>query len=86
MRTGRTQAFLETIVDQLSKGNSVFVAMLKTPKDYIDRLHRDFCIDVIATPCYVTRNYNITFEDVPPYRVWESGGEKQLTGYEFRKI
>jgi len=86
MRTGRTQVSLETIVDQLSKGNSVFVAMLKIPKDYIDRLHKDFCIDVIATPCYVTRNYNMIFEDVPPYKVWESGGEKQLIGYEFRKI
>lgn len=86
MRTGRTQASLETIVGQLSKGDSVFVAMLKTPKDYIDRLRRDFCIDVVVTPCYVTRNYNMTFEDVPPYRVWESGGEKQLTGYEFIKI
>ena len=86
MRTGKIHEQISLLAKSLNEGKKPFVAMLGEPKDYINRLYKDFNIAVKIIPHYTTRNYNITFEDTPPYRVWESGGEKQLTGYEFIKI
>lgn len=83
---GKTQLWLEALAQQLNEGKEVFVAGLKTPQDYINRLNREFSIVVQVIPHYVTTNYDIRFEDVPPYRVFESRGERKLTGYEFKKL
>lgn len=86
MRTGKTHEQVSLLAKSLNEGNSVFVAGIKNPKDYINRLFKDFGIVTLTEPHYVTRNYEITFEDTYPFRVWESGGESKLTGYEFSKI
>ena len=69
----------------LNEDKSVFIAGMINPKDYIERLSRDFGITVIAEPKYVTKNTEIILEDVPPYRGWKKEHEPLLTGYEFRK-
>jgi len=86
MRTGKTQASLQILVEQLDKGNSVFVAGMKDPKEYTERLFKEHGLVVETNPHYVTKNTETILEDVPPYRVWETKYEPQLTGYEFKKI
>lgn len=78
MRTGKTQASLQTIFEQLNKGNSVFVAGMENPKDYTERLFRDFKINVLATPHYVTPHLTNKFHLTEYLPI--------LTGYEFRKV
>lgn len=76
---------IEMLVKSLSEGKSVFVAGMKNPKEYSERLFKDFGITVTAKPCYVTKDTEIVLEDIPPYRVWETKYEPILTGYEFKK-
>ena len=84
MRTGKTQLQIAMLAKSLNNGDSVFVAGMKDPKDYTERLFRDFGIIVVTEPKYVTKNTETVFEDTPPYRVWETKYEPLLTGYEFR--
>lgn len=84
MRTGKTHQQIAMLAKSLNEGNSVFVAGIKDPKDYIERLFRDFNIVVQTIPHYVTKDTERVLEDVPPYRVWETKYEPLLTGYEFR--
>lgn len=85
MRTGKVQASLQTIVEQLIKGNSVFVAGIKDPKEYIKRIFIEYSLVVETTPHYITKNTETVLEDIPPYRIWETKYESQLTGYEFKR-
>ena len=84
MRTGKTHEQIAMLAKSLNEENSVFVAGIKDSKEYAERLFRDFNIVVITEPHYVTKNTETILEDVPPYRVWETKYEPQLTGYEFR--
>lgn len=86
MRTGKTHEQVLLLAKSLNKGNSVFVVGIKNPKDYIDRLFKDFGIVSLTEPRYITKDTEIVLEDVPPYRVWKTRYEPQLTGYEFTKI
>jgi len=86
MRTGKRKMQIEMLAKSLNEYKSVFIAGIKNPKEYTERLFKDFGITVVTEPHYVKRNYNITFEDIPPYRVCESGGEEKLTGFEFKKL
>ncbi len=86
MRTGKTHVQISLVAKSLNEGKSFFVAGMKSPKEYTERLFKYFGITVVTAPHYVKRNYNITFEHIPPYRVWESGGEEKLTGFEFKKL
>ena len=84
MRIGKTQLQIAMLAKSLNNGDSVFVAGMKDQKDYTERLFKDFGIVVVTEPHYVTKNTETVFEDTPPYRVWETKYEPQLTGYEFR--
>lgn len=83
MRTGKTQMQLGTLAKSLNEGQSVCIAGMKDPKDYIDRLARDFNIIVITTPHYMRPSKSNRFQ---------FDGDKVteylpiLIGYEFRKI
>ena len=84
-RYGKTHHQIGILAKYLNEDKSVFIAGMINPKDYIERLSRDFGITVIAEPKYVTKNTEIILEDVPPYRGWKKEHEPLLTGYEFRK-
>ena len=84
MRTGKTQMQIGMLAKSLNEGESVFIAGMKDPKDYIDRLFKDFGIVVIIEPRYIAKDTEIVLEHVPPYRVWETKYEPTLTGYEFK--
>ena len=84
-RYGKTYHQIGMLAKYLNEDKSVFIAGMVNPKDYIERLSRDFGITVIAEPKYVTKNTEIILEDVPPYRGWKKEHEPLLTGYEFRK-
>lgn len=86
MRTGKTHKQIAMLAKSLNDGKSVFVAGLKNSKEYTDRLFKDFNIVVDTTPHYVKKDTEITLEHLPPYRVWETKYEPQLTGYEFKKL
>jgi hypothetical protein len=86
MRTGKTHQQIAMLAKSLSEDKSVFVAGMKNPKEYTDRLFKDFGIEVTTEPHYITKDTEIVLEDVPPYRVWETKYEPILTGYEFKKI
>lgn len=86
MRTGKTHVQIAMLVKSLNEDKSVFVAGMKDPKDYTERLFRDFGIVVIAEPHYITKDTEIVLEHVPPYRAWETKYDPQLTGYEFKKV
>jgi hypothetical protein len=85
MRTGKTHLQIAMSARALNKGQSVFVAGMQSPKDFTDRLFKDFGIEVTTEPHYLTKDTEIVLEDTPPYRVWETKYEPILTGYEFRK-
>lgn len=84
-RYGKTHHQIGMLAKYLNEDKSVFIAGMINPKDYIERLSRDFGITVIAEPKYVTKDTKIILEDVPPYRGWKKEHEPLLTGYEFRK-
>lgn len=86
MRTGKTHVQISLLVKSLNENKSVFVGGMKSPKDYIERLFKDFGIVVITEPHYITKDTEIVLEDVPPYRVWETKYEPILTGFEFKKL
>jgi len=86
MRTGKTHVQIAMLAKSLNEDKSVFIAGMKNPKDYIERLFRDFGITVITEPHYIVKDTEIVLEHVPPYRVWETKYEPHLTGYEFRKL
>jgi hypothetical protein len=86
MRTGKTHVQIAMIATRLNQGNSVFVAGIENPKEYIERLFKTFGIVVTTEPHYVTKDTEIILEDVPPYRIWKTKYEPLLTGYEFRKL
>ena len=85
-RYGKTHHQIGMLANYLNEDKSVFVAGMKDPKDYIERLFRDFGIAVITEPHYITKDTELVLEDIPPYRAWETKYEPQLTGYEFKKI
>jgi len=85
MRAGKTHQQIAMLAKSLNEDKSVFVAGIKSPKEYINRLYKDFGIVVTTEPHYLTKDTEIVLEDTPPYRVWETKYEPILTGYEFRK-
>lgn len=78
----KTKIQLDSIAEELNKGNSVFVAGLKCEKEYVNRLHRDYNIIVEAIPHYITPSLSNQFHfnnnKVTKYL-------PTLTGYEFLK-
>ena len=84
-RYGKTHHQIGMLAKYLNEDKSVFITGMKNPKNYTERLSRDFGIVVIAEPKYITKDTEIILEDVPPYRSWKKEYEPLLTGYEFRK-
>lgn len=83
MRTGKTQMQIGMLAKSLNEGQSVFIAGMKEPKDYIDRLFKDFGIVVITAPHYIkpseSNRFHLDGDKLTEYL-------PTLTGYEFRKI
>lgn len=86
MRTGKTHVQISMLAKSLNEGKSVFVAGIKNPKDYTERLFRDFGITVTTEAHHITKDTELVLEHVPPYRAWETKYEPQLTGFEFKKV
>ena len=82
MRTGKSNQQIAMIATRLNEGKSVFVAGIKNPKDYIERLFKTFGIVVITEPHYITKNTEIVLEE---NRIWRTEYEPQLTGFNFCK-
>ncbi len=82
-KLGKTKIQLDSIAEELNKGNSVFIAGLKCEKEYVNRLHRYYDIIVEAIPHYVTPSLSNQFhfnnDKVVEYL-------PTLTGFEFLKI
>ena len=81
MRVGKTQMQIGMLAKSLNEGQSVFIAGMKDPKDYIDRLARDFNIIVITTPHYIkpseSNRFHLDGDKLTEYL-------PILTGYEFK--
>lgn len=86
MRAGKTQMQVEILAESLNEGKLVFIMGMKNPKEYTERLFKDFGITVTTKPCYTIKETEIVLEDVPPYRAWETKYEPILAGYEFKKL
>lgn len=73
---------IEMIAKSLNEDKSVFVAGMEDPKDYIDRLFKNFGIVVITEPHYMapsrSNRFHFDGDNVTEYL-------PTLTGYEFRK-
>lgn len=81
MRTGKTTVFFTQLAKSLEEGKSCFVAGAKEPQTYINRLKRDFNIDVESAPHYVTpsltNRFHIDGNTLTEYL-------PTLSGYEFK--
>ena len=83
MSTGKTHQQIAMLAKSLNDGKSVFVAGINNPKDYTERLFRDFGIIVATEPHYVTKDTEIFLEEDGVRQVKY---KPQLIGYEFRKV
>lgn len=83
MRTGKTHQQIAMIAKSLNEDKSVFIAGMKNPKEYTERLFIEFGIAVTTEPHYVTKDTELFLEEDG---VWETKYEPQLTGFEFKKI
>ena len=63
MRTGKTTMSVEIIANMLKKGESVFVAMIQDPTDYLKRLHEQHnIVQLNVTPHYNKQREVLGFE------------------------
>lgn len=80
MRIGKTEKQIIELKKQLDNTQTVLVAGLKNPSDYLERLGEGYTAEESFTTIQQTR----TYDEISGAIYW-SGGEKVKTGYIFKK-
>lgn len=81
MRTGKTEKQIVGLKEQLDNNQTVLVAGLKEPSNYLERLGEGYT----AEESFVVRQPTRTYDEISGAIYW-SGGEKVKTGYIFKKV
>jgi hypothetical protein len=81
MRIGKTEKQIIELKEQLDSNQTILVAGLKEPSNYLERLGKGY----IAEESFVTRQQTRTYDEISGAIYW-TDGEKIKTGYIFKKL